>query len=228
MSKRWLLVLPAAGAGLALLAGVAVVEAATPSPGKSSPAQTFLDKLAGILHLSSSQLQGDVMQARMATIDQMVKDGRITQAQGDAMKQRLQSGGGGPFGFGMGRPAGAALDPALMKSLRTAEMNAVATALGLTPDTLKTDLQSKTLADLEKSANVTDQAVRDAATAAAHTVLDPAVKAGTITQAQEDTLIKRLSNAPAGALFGGPRGGHRGWGGPGNHPAPGSTPSPQA
>ena len=101
-------------------------------------------------------------------------------------------------------------------------MNAVAGALGMSVSDLQTQLKSgKTLADLEQSKGVSDSAVRSAAHDAAKKVLDPALKAGTITQAQEDAILQRITSGPG--VFGpGPRGGFgRRFGHP---PAPTPTP----
>lgn len=78
---------------------------ATPTPGSSGtnpttpatqPTQapigdTFWTLLAGKLGVSADTLKSDAVAARQEMIDQAVKDGRITQAQGDAIKQRITS-----------------------------------------------------------------------------------------------------------------------------------------
>jgi polyhydroxyalkanoate synthesis regulator phasin len=204
--NRWM-ALPVAGIA-ALAIGVAAVNAATtPSTGSNS-AQVFVNKLAAILHLSPTQTQNDLKQAELQTVDQMVKDGQITQAQADALKSRINSGQGFEFGFPF-RHHGGFGDRALAQNLRTAELNAVASALHLTPADLQTQLRSgKTLSQLEQSSGATDPAVRAAARNAAKTVLDSAVKAGTITQAQEDALLARIDQ-------GGPLRGFGGWRNPG-------------
>jgi hypothetical protein len=140
----------------------------------------------------------------------MVKDGQLTQAQGDRIKQRIQSGQGpGPF---FGFPRGARFgNPALQKSLRTAELDAIAGSLGMSTPDLQAQLRSgKTLADLEQQKGVSDTAVRTAAHDAAKKVLDPAVTNRTITQSQEDTILQRITSGPA--PFGGRRPGHPGGG----------------
>jgi len=189
--KRWM-ALPVAGIA-ALAIGVAAVNAATASPGTGSNyAQVFVNKLAAILHLSPTQTQSDLKQAELQTVDQMVKDGKITQAQADALKSRINSGQGFQFGFPF-RHGGGFGTRTLLRSLRAAELNAVAGALHLTPADLQTQLRSgKTLSDLEQSAGVTDSAVRTAEHNAAKGVLDSAVKAGTITQAQADAILSRI------------------------------------
>src|SRR3989475_6503264 len=156
--NRWI-VLPAAGLA-AVIIGVAAVEAA-PSPSASPTAsknyaQVFVDKLAGILHLTPAQTQDALKQAQPQTVDQMLKDGRITQQQAHAMKARINAGQGfGPLGgFGL-RPGAFKADRALMQELATAEANAVASALHMSPADLKSALRSgKSLSDLEAQQKV--------------------------------------------------------------------------
>jgi polyhydroxyalkanoate synthesis regulator phasin len=216
--NRWM-ALPAAGV-LALAIGVLAVSAApSPSPSASAGknyAQVFIDKLAGILHLTPAQTSSDLKSAEMATIDQMVQDGRITKAQGDALKARIQNGQGLGFGFGpeFGRPGFG--DRAILRDLRTAEMNAVASALKLSPADLQSQLRSgKSLSQLETQQKVSDATVQSAVHNAAKGVLDKAVKAGTITQQQEDMLLSHLGSMPFKFGFG-----HHGFHGPGAPAAP--------
>src|SRR5438874_10612214 len=220
--KRWV-VLPVAGLA-AVIIGIVAVEAA-PSPsasGSKNYAQVFVDKLAAILHLNSSQTKDALKQAELQAVDQMLKDGTITQQQADAMKARINAGQGlGPMGgFGL-RPGGFKGDRALMQELATAEANAVASALHMSPADLKSALRSgKSLSDLEAQQKVSDGAVKAAVKSAAKGVLDKAVKAGTITQAQEDAILSRVGSGlkfPFGHK--GPRPGAPG-ATPGQSPAP--------
>jgi polyhydroxyalkanoate synthesis regulator phasin len=191
--NRWI-VLPAAALA-AVIIGVAAVEAA-PSPSASPTAsknyaQVFVDKLAGILHLTPAQTQDALKQAQLQTVDQMLKDGKITQQQADAMKARINAGEG--LGFGFGRHDGFKGHRGLMKDLKTAELNAAASALHMSAADLKSALRSgKSLTELETQQNVSDSTVKAAMKDAAKSVLDKAVKAGTITQAQADAILSRV------------------------------------
>src|SRR3989475_6597195 len=196
--KRWI-VLPAAGLA-AVIIGVAAVEAA-PSPsasptGSKNYAQVFVDKLAGILHLTPAQTQDALKQAQLQTGDQMLADRQITKAQADAMKARINAGQGlGPLG-GFGRHGeGFKADRAPMKDLTTAELNAAASALHMSTADFQSALRSgKSLSDLETQQKVSDSAVKAAMKSAAKGVLDKAVKAGTITQAQADSVLSRVGS----------------------------------
>ena len=197
--NRWI-VLPAAGLA-AVIIGVAAVEAA-PSPsaspnGSKNYAQVFVDKLAGILHLTPAQTQDALKQAELQTVDQMLKDGKITQQQADAMKARINAGQGFGLGFGFGRHGnnGFKANGALMRDLMTAEANAAASALHMSLTDLKNALRSgKSLSELETQQNVSDSTVKAAMKNAAKGVLDKAVKAGTITQAQADSILSRVGS----------------------------------
>lgn len=209
---RWMM-LPVAGVA-ALVVGAVAVNAATPSTGTGTNyAQVFVNRLAAILHLTPTQTQNDLKQAELQTIDQMVKDGKITQGQADALKSRINSGEGFGFGFPF-RHGGAFGDRTLLRNVRTAELNAVAGALHMTPSDLQTQLRSgKTLSDLEQANGVSDSAVRSAEHNAAKAVLEGAVKAGTITQSQENVILSRIDQ---GSPF---RGFER-------HEGPGQAPPP--
>jgi len=193
--NRWI-VLPAAGLA-ALIIGVAVVEAA-PSPSASPTtsknyAQVFVDKLAGILHLTRAQTQDALKQAQLQTVDQMLADGKITKSQADAMKARINAGQGLGAVGGFGRHGGFKTDMKVLQDLKTAELNAAASALHMSPADLQSALRSgKSLSDLETQQKVSDSTVKAAMKNAAKGVLDNAVKAGTLTQAQADALLARV------------------------------------
>src|SRR5438034_800435 len=228
-SKRWI-ILPVAAAA-AVLIGIVVVEAApSPSPsasGSKNYAQVFVDKLAAILHLNSTQTKDALKQAELQTVDQMLKDGKITQQQADAMKARINAGQGlGPIGgFGL-RPGSFKADRALMQELATAEANAVASALHMSATDLKSALRSgKSLSDLESQQKVSDSTVKAAVKSAAKGVLDKAVKAGTITQAQADAILSKVGSGLG-------RFGHKparpqtpGGSAPSTSPTPGTSPA---
>jgi polyhydroxyalkanoate synthesis regulator phasin len=197
--NRWF-VLPAAGVA-ALIVGLAAVQAA-PSPSASPTAsknyaQVFADKLAGILGRTPAQTQDALKKAQLQTVDQMLADGKITKSQADAMKARINAGQGlsNGFGFGSGRQGGFKATGALMQSLKTAELNAAASALGMSPTDVQNALRSGTsLSALETQKKVSDSAVQTAMKNAAKGVLDNAVKAGTLTQPQADAILSRVGS----------------------------------
>ena len=225
--NRWI-VLPVAGLA-AVIVGVAAVEAA-PSPSASPSAsknyaQVFVDKLAAILHLTPTQTKDALKQAQLQTVDQMQRDGRITQQQADALKAKINAGQGlGPLGgFGL-RQGGLKASGTVMRDLMTAELNALASALHMSTADLRSALRSgKSLSDLETQQKVSDSTVKSAMRTAAKGVLDKAVKAKTITQAQADSILARVGSGLD--LRFGPKFGHAA---PGrsSSPAPSQSPTP--
>jgi hypothetical protein len=121
-------------------------------------------------------------------LDNLVKSGVITQTQADAITKALQAarptfehgpGGrwGGPGRVGLG-----------------ADVEAAAKALGISIDELRTELQTKSLAQIAADHKIDIQKVIDALAAAAKTKLDDAVKAGRLTQTEADTRLKELTD----------------------------------
>jgi hypothetical protein len=224
--NRWI-VLPAAGLA-AVIIGVAAVEAApsaSPTASKNY-AQVFVDKLAGILHLTPAQTQDALKTAQLQTVDQMLADGKINKQQADALKARINAGQGlGAIG-GFGRQGGFKADRTLMKDLTTAELNAAASALHMSTADFQSALRSgKSLSDLETQQKVSDSAVKAAMKSAAKGVLDKAVKAGTITQAQADSVLSKVGSGLS--RFGHKPARPQTPGGP-SSPAPSTTPTPGA
>src|SRR5256714_5502949 len=111
------------------------------------------------------------------------------------MKARIKAGQGWGAIQGFGRHGGFKADMTLMRDLKTAELNAAASALHMSTADLQSALRSgKSLSDLETQQKVSDSAVKAAMKSAAKGVLDKAVKAGTITQAQADSVLSRVGS----------------------------------
>ena len=115
----------------------------------------------------------------------LVSNGTLTQAQADKVAGTLDSqlplrGMGGPGGMGG------------MEMAQTHD--AAAKALGMTSDELYSAVQGgKTLADIAKDQKVTVGSLVKAMAAAAESQLTTAVKDGTLTQAQADTMKGSLT-----------------------------------
>ena len=98
-SKRTLTV--AAALAVAVGAGGAIAA----SKSTSSSGNGFLARVAGHLGISTQKLEDATKAAAIDQVDADLKAGRITKAQADAMKARIQAGGvplffGGPHRFG--------------------------------------------------------------------------------------------------------------------------------
>jgi hypothetical protein len=177
----------------------------------------FLNDVAKRLNVTPAELKAALKGASDDRIDAAVAAGKITKEQADAMKARTAEdglpffGGGGHRGGGFGHGGFGHGGPA--------SLDAAAEYLGLTEAQLHTQLESgKTLAEIAKAQGKTADGLEKALTAATKTKLDAAVKAGTITQAQADDLLKRaadhLDDLVNGKLAFRAHHGDRGFGGP--------------
>jgi len=175
----------------------------------------FLDNLAAALNIQRATLDSAITTAGNKTIDDAVQQGKLTQAQGDALKSRFQNGDIGAL-WGRGRiPPGPAATA--LRDLPRAMLEAAARKLGMTTTELLTQLRSgQTLAQIAQAKGTTEQAVIDAALAAAKTRLSQAVADGNLTQTQADSIYTQLEQK--GTLLFTPRGhgfhGRGWWAGP--------------
>jgi hypothetical protein len=162
------------------------------------------------------------------TLSELVANGTLTQAQADAVSQALEAakpahGPGGRGGPGHGR-GGMGLD-------------AAATALGMTADELRTELQSgQTIAQVAEAKGVATQTVIDAIVAEMNAHFDEELAAGEHTQEEIDQrkadAVERATDMVNGTMpaKGEGRGGPGGRG-PRGHQAPddqSTTPSTEA
>jgi hypothetical protein len=159
---------------------------------------------------ASATTSDNVVTSRLAHIKSvlsgLVTDGTLTQAQADKVAGTLDSqppmgGMGGMRGMG-GRSGG-------MGMLQSHD--AAAKALGMTTDELYAAVQGgKSLADVAKDQKVSVDSLVKAMVADAEADLAAAVKAGTLTQAQADTLksslTERITDQVNGVRAGGGQG----------------------
>lgn len=231
MNLSRLLTIGAIALGLALGVVIGPLFSATTASAQSSQTtypgaplwNDFLDQLAAALNIQRATLDSAIQTAGNKTIDNAVQQGTLTQAQGDALKARLQAGDIGVL-WGRGRGKGPGMQA--LANVRQAMLDAAAQKLGMTATELITQLRSgQTLAQIAQSKGVAEQDVINAALAAAKTQLDQAVANGTLTQAQADAIYTNLQQK--GALLFTPRG--RGFHGRGWWVAPVTpTPSPSS
>ncbi len=173
--------------------------------GLDSLRNVFLDKLAAALSIQRSALDSAITSAGNSTVDEAVQQGSLTQAQADALKNRIQAGDVGPL-FGGHRGFRGGRD---LFGVKQAMFDAAAGALGITTAELQTQLRSgQTIAQLAQAHNTTEQAVTAAALAAAKSRLNQAVANGSLTQAQADESYAHLQQQ--GLHLGGLGGRHGG------------------
>jgi hypothetical protein len=178
-----------AGAAAALVVaggGVAVGASQFGSPKEES--QAVIADAAKQLGIAPAKLSDALKKALENRVDAAVAAGRLTKAEGDALKARIASGEaplfplGRPHGFGHHGPFGANLD-------------AAAAYLGVTDAQLRTELSNgKTLAQIATAHGKTAAGLVDALLAAAKEKVDAAVTAGRLSRADADSLLAGLKD----------------------------------
>ena len=155
----------------------------------------FQKDLAGKLGVSASKLQSAESSAASDTIDQMVKDGKLTKAQADQIKARLGDATNCQFQNKGGNPGKVNMQK-LQQYLVAAEAQ-VAKGLGISSADLTSQLQSgKSLHDIATAHKVSDTQLKTLLNNAIQSELKAAVSAGDVTQAQADMVTKQISSNP--------------------------------
>jgi hypothetical protein len=171
--------------GLVLLGGAGgAVAVATTQDSAGSGRQAYIDDVAKHLNVTPGALTAAMKAAAYDRIEAAVAAGRITQSQADAVKQRIEQGGGVPFfghRFGGGGLGGHGV---------------AAQYLGISPATLRSELQSgKSLAQIASSTpGKSVEGLKAAIIAAEKTRLEKAVSSGWITSQQEQERLGNLSS----------------------------------
>jgi hypothetical protein len=212
----------------------------------SSSGNSFFDDVAHHLGITPAKLQSAVNQAQADQLNQLVKQGKLTKAQANAIEKRLKQHGslhfgvpfGGPFGgFGHHSFRGFHGPAPFFFGSPMASLQTAAKYLGLSQAALAKDLRSgKTPAAIAKAQGKSASGLEQAILAASKAQLDKAVSAGRLTKSQEAMFLKGLSKGIDQLVtkgfhfhfgFGGPMhggwNGHRGW-----HQSGGKAPSAQA
>jgi len=172
----------AAGVAALAVAGGGAAIAANTADTPQAESKAIVDDAAQQLGVTPSKLSAALKQALENRVDAAVAAGRLTKAEGDALKARIEAqeypllGGmglrhqGGP-GFG-------------------GHLTAAGSYLGLSEAELRTQLESgKTLADLAKAQGKSVDGLVDALVADEKKELDQAVADGRLTQTQADELL---------------------------------------
>ncbi len=172
----------------ALVGGGAAIAADRLSPTQES--DTVVADAAKQLGIDASKLDAALTKALQNRVDAAVAAGRITEAQGDEMKERIAAGevplvgigpGGGARGFG--------------HHFHLADLDAAASYLGVTEAALRTSLSDgSTLADVAKEKGKSVDGLKAALVAAAKADIAQAVKDGRLTEVQQTKLLADLSS----------------------------------
>jgi hypothetical protein len=168
-------------------AGLAATKLTRQSPSEESKA--IVNDAAKNLGVSPSKLSAAIKKAYSDRIDAAVKDGRLTKAEGEQLKQRILSDDFPLFGapaLGRGFPG---VHPFFHG------LDAAASYLGLTEAQLRTRIGAgKTLAEIAKAENKSVDGLKSALVKDVTDKLDAAVKAGRLTKAEEQRALQGLES----------------------------------
>ncbi|MGD9954963.1 MAG: hypothetical protein AB7O74_07765 [Candidatus Nanopelagicales bacterium] len=189
MNKKLTIVLAstAVAGGIALGASALPAMASTTSPTPSASSSASSDSSRPSVDGSTSADRTADIQSRIAAdLAGLVADGTLTQDQADKVAETLASkmpaggGHGGPGGRGgMGGGFGG--------------LTAAATAIGVTEDDLRTELEAgKSIAAVAEANGVSEQTVIDAIIAEAKAHFADEVASGEHTQAEADQILSDL------------------------------------
>jgi hypothetical protein len=190
---------------IAALAAAAVVVSAggayAATQSSSNPRQALLNDVAKRLNVTPAQLRAAIQGALLDRLNAAAKAGRITQAQANQMKQRIEQGGVARHGFfrgpGFGPPGlgphglrGPFQRPGILRPFAAA-----AKYLGLSDTQILNEMfnQHQSLAQIAKTHGKSVSGLESVLVGAERSRLDQLVKAGRITKAQEQQALSRLS-----------------------------------
>jgi AraC-like DNA-binding protein len=161
----------------------------------SNPRTPFLNDVARRLNVSPQRLMAAVNAAMVDRLDAAVKDGRLTQAQANAIKQHIEQGGMPPFFMRPGMPFPG--PPAFFfgGAPPFGPLSSAASYLGLSEVQLVTDLRSgQSLAQIAKARGKSVAGLERAMISAIKSRLDQAVKSGRLTKSQEQQLLNAMTS----------------------------------
>jgi hypothetical protein len=184
----------------AVAGGGAAIAAAQDSP--SSGVSSYLEGLARHLGVSTDELKDAMKAAALDEVSAAREDGRLTQEQADALKERIESGEVPPF-------FGAFLGPRHDRGLNhfphplpfhhhhhfffEEKLSTAADYLGLSEDELEERLnEGSTLAEVAEAQGESVDGLKQALVDAAEERIDQAVEHGDLTQAEADDLLEGL------------------------------------
>ena len=193
----------------------ALAQAGTPAD-RTAQETAYIQKLASKLGVSEATLRAALKSTNLEVLAQAVADGKITQAEADAAKARIEAGTGPLFGIGGGHRGGPGGGHGGVGGPGVTT-EALATFLGTDAATLNASrMAGKSLATIATEAGKTRDQLKAFLTAEFKTHLDAEVAAGEHTQAEADTKLAEFTanlDAQIDGIGGGPGrmgGGRRG------------------
>lgn len=201
--KRYVLVsaaVLAAGAG----GGAAIAATSGGDDDHKKAEQSILDDAAKRLNVTPDALRSALGAAEDAQLDQQVKDGKLTQAQADAIKKRRADSGEvlgpgvAPGGPGVGPGPRGMMHPGFGLGFKTGPggaLDGAATALGLSrADVLKQLRAGRSIADIARAQGKSLDDVKAAITTAVTKELDQQVAGRKLTADQETKILGELKD----------------------------------
>jgi polyhydroxyalkanoate synthesis regulator phasin len=168
--------------------------AASAATGTNTYCTQYQQNLANELHVSVSTLQQDQKTALDATINQMVKDGKLTQSQATAIEARVNAH---QACTGKGNRVGHFITGQFLQKYRGTIENSIASGLHLTTAQLTTQLQSgQSLSQIATTQHISATQLQTIVVNAVQSALKQAVSKGDLTQAQANTFSQLLSSHP--------------------------------
>ena len=174
-------------AALVVVVGAGAAVGATGALSPKEESDAVLDDAAEQLGVEPGELSTALKTALKNRVDEAVADGRLTEAQGQAMKERIDAGDVPLLGLGPGLhfhhgPPGVFGGP-----------DATADYLGMTQAQLREALEDgKSLAEVAKSKGKSVDGLVSALVADAKERLDNAVEDGRLTEAQSNEMLADL------------------------------------
>lgn len=167
--------------------------AAAQSKASSAACGEFMSHFAVEIGKSQAEINAAFQRAIADTLADEVKAGHLTQAQADALKQKLAKQT--PCTLPSLAPRSG--DKAPIAAYMAQYISAAASALGITEAQLKTDLKNgQSLSQVATTQKVSEANFRTKLIANLKPVLDKAVSDKKITSAQEQTIVTRLQTGP--------------------------------
>jgi hypothetical protein len=163
--------------------------------------QLYEQTLASNLGVSESKLESSNVAALQAVITQMAKDGKLSSQQASMLAQMVQKYGSQPCShinqllkLAKGGNAGALNQ--ILAGARQSVGSAVAASLGITAQTLQSDLAAgQTIPQIAEARHVSLSTVNKAYLTSIQGLLSQAVSKGYLTQDQSNSLYSRITAA---------------------------------
>jgi hypothetical protein len=187
MARRYRLAIVVVAALSVLVAGAAVAATRALTPEQES--QAVINDAAEQLGVQPDELSDALKQALKNRVDAAVEDGRLTEEQGQRMKEKIEAGDAPLFGLGPAPEFRHHFDHGPVP----AKFDAAARYLGMTEEELRRALEDgKTLAQVARDRNKSVDGLVDALVARAEQKLARVVAEGRMSEAEKREFLSRL------------------------------------